>query len=142
MMSFSHLSYSCSVIIVLSSCTWEASNKWQESHCFSLLDWRWRFKNFIKVHIHSSHFHFPKSTGIELSEFRYACDLQKTWRYRDPVTPWHGPVGLLLLAAISCFPPNSVSTNIINNNSSNWAWNEIINQCTVKKDNFCLDLAP
>lgn len=57
--------------------------------CFSLFDWRLWFKTFRKVHMHSSHFHFPKSTGehrIKLSEFTYACGLLKTQHFGDPVS--------------------------------------------------------
>lgn len=119
--------FSCflpSAVIVSSSHTWEASHEWQEpqeSYCFSLFDWRWRFKTLITVHIQSSHFHFPKSAReqrIKPSEFTYACDLLKTRHYGGTVSPWCGPAGPLFLAIISCFPCNLVSRNIINDNSS------------------------
>ena len=144
--------FSCflpSAVTVSSSHRWEASHRWQESqesHCFLLFDWRWTFKTLISVPIHSSHFHFPKPTGqqrIKPFEFTYACGLLKTRHYGDTVSPWCGPAGPLFVAIISCFPLNSVSRNIINDNSSsNWIGNETMNQCTVKKDNFCLDLGP
>lgn len=106
--------------------------------CFSLFDWRLWFKTFRKVHIHSSHFHFPKSTG-ESTELSYLNShmLVACWKHNTLETqylsPWCSPAGHLLLV-ISCFPVNSVSRNIINDNSfSNWTGNEIINQFTVKK---------
>lgn len=69
--------------------------------------------------LHISIFPNPQdSKRIKPFEFTYDSRLLKTRNYRDTVSPWCGTAVPLFLAILSCFPPNSISRNIMHGNSS------------------------